>query len=87
MRVFLSRVSYDLEIAEEIRIALIGAGHDVFLRTKSIPAGDDYVAQIRHVIKNTDYMVFLISPASVYPWGYTLSELIAAMDKWLNPSD
>jgi hypothetical protein len=43
MKVFLSYASEDRQIAEEIQLALTGAGHNVFFDRESLaPAGEFY---------------------------------------------
>ena len=44
MIVFLSYASENRDIAEQVNLALTGAGHKVFFDRDSLPAGDDYPA-------------------------------------------
>lgn len=47
MKFFLSYASEDRPLAEEIQLALAGAGHEVFFDRESLPAGGDYHARIK----------------------------------------
>ena len=85
MNVFLSHASEDKEIAEQIQLALVGAGIDVFFDAESLPAGGDYHARIRKAVKNTDLFVFLISNHSIAKGSYCLSELTLARERWPHP--
>ena len=85
MNVFLSHASEDKAIAEQIQLALVGAGIDVFFDAESLPAGGDYHARVRKEVKNTDLFVFLISNHSIAKGSYCLSELTLARERWPHP--
>jgi hypothetical protein len=85
MRLFLSYSSHDRPKAEEIALALEGAGHDVFFDRTDLEGGDDYHGVIRDRVGDSDRFVFLITPASVRPGAYTLSELRLAQERWAHP--
>lgn len=85
MKIFLSYASEDRGPAEEIQLALAGAGHEVFFDRESLPAGGDYHARIRASVEACDLFVFLISPDSVDSGGYTLTEMGYARTKWPHP--
>ncbi|MGH9945005.1 MAG: toll/interleukin-1 receptor domain-containing protein, partial [Pyrinomonadaceae bacterium] len=85
MIIFLSYSSKDRTLAEEIHLALLGGGHEVFFDKSSLPPGGDYNSRIRQAIKKSDAFVFLISPNSVRPGGYALTELSFAKEKWPKP--
>jgi hypothetical protein len=85
MRIFLSVASPDRSKAEEVALALRGDGHNVFLDDQDLPAGDTFHERIRSAIQQADVMVFFVSPHSVSPGRYTLSELKFARDKWPHP--
>lgn len=86
MQIFLSYASEQAILAEEIQLALIGSGHDVFFDRQSLPPGGDFNTRIRQAIDASDGMVFLISPHSVEPGSYALTELEFAKKKWRHPS-
>lgn len=85
MRVFLSYASQDRTRAEEISLALEGRGHDVFFDRSDLEAGEDYHAVIHDRIRRADQFIFLISPRSVRPTAYTLTELRFARERWPHP--
>lgn len=61
MDVFLSFASEDRQIAEQVQLALTGAGHHVFFDKESLPAGGDYHARIRNAIAQSEIFVCLVS--------------------------
>ena len=79
MKLFLSYASEDYNIAEQIAFAL-GPGHQVFFDRDALPPGGDYNARIRAAIIEADGMIFLVSPESVQPGKYTLTELELARE-------
>lgn len=85
MRVFISYASEDRGAAEEIRLALAGAGHKVFFDKESLPPGDDYHERIRRAVERSDVLVFLITHNSVASGSYALTELKYARRKWPHP--
>jgi formylglycine-generating enzyme required for sulfatase activity len=85
MKIFLSHASEDKELADQIHLALVGVGHKVFFDRESLPPGGDYYARIHSAVKSSDLFVFLISPHSVAPGRYTLTELKYARDRWPHP--
>ena len=76
MKIFLSYASEDRPHAEEIQLALAGAGHEVFFDRESLPAGGDYHTRIKASVDAAELFVFLISPHSVAPGGYALTEWV-----------
>lgn len=66
-------------------MALRGDGHVVFLDDTDLPPANTFHERIRQAIEDADLMVFLVSPSSVHPKRYTLSELKFARDKWPHP--
>lgn len=85
MHVFLSVASPERKQAEEVALALRGDGHVVFLDEHDLPVAESYHERIRRAIERADIMVFFISPASISPKRYTLSELKFAQAKWPHP--
>ena len=80
MHIFLSYASENRPRAEEIALALKADGHDVFFDSAKLSGGENYHQVIRAQIAEADLLVFLISPDSVQPGAYTLSELPRALD-------
>lgn len=60
-------------------------GHTVFLDQDNLPEGDGYDAQIRAAIASCDLYLFLISPLSIQPGRYTMTELKFAREQFPNP--
>lgn len=85
MQIFLSYASEDRQVAEQIQLALVGAGHDVFFDIESLPPGGDYHDRIRKAVKRSDLFVFLISSNSVAHGSYALTELGYARERWSHP--
>jgi hypothetical protein len=86
MQIFLSYASEDRSLAEEIQLALLGAGHTVFFDKSSLPSGGDYHSRIRAAVTRSDLVIFLISPNSVVEGSYALTELKFARLKWPHPN-
>jgi TIR domain len=82
MRVFLSYASERLSVAEQIAFALRGRGHKVFFDQTDLPVAVNFDARIEEAIKQSDIMIFLISPESITPGSFTLTELRFARTKW-----
>lgn len=85
MKLFLSYASEDRSLAEEIQLALAGAGHEVFFDRESLPAGGDYHSRIKASVDSAEGFVFLISPDSVATGGYALTEMGYARARWPHP--
>ena len=75
MRIFLSYAREQRSIAERLAFALRAQGHDVFFDRTSLPPGQTYDEKIRHAIDRCHLFVFLISPESIEPASYCLTEL------------
>ena len=86
MRIFLSYASENRPRAEEIALALKGDGHEVFFDSAMLIGGESYHRVIREQIASTDLLLFLISPDSVQPGAYTLTELRMAEERWPSPA-
>ncbi len=86
LKIFLSYASEHKRIAEELAQTLKNSGHDVFFDKDSLPAGEDYHAQIRNGVATCDRFVFLISRSSLEPGRFTLSELEFARKRWPSPA-
>ena len=85
MRIFLSYPSDERDVAERLNVALIQQGHDVFFDRADLPPGLEYDQAIANAIAASDLFVFLITPASVSPGRYTLTEVKLAEERWPNP--
>ena len=85
MNIFLSYASEDRDLADQVQLALGGVGHQVFFDRESLPAAGDYHARIRSAVDQSEVFVFLISPDSVAPGSYALTELKYARGKWPHP--
>lgn len=84
-RIFICHASEDREVALELSTHLRGEGHEVFLDEESLPPGATYVGRIRKALRRSQLFLFLVSPDSVEPKRYTLSELEEAVQKWQRP--
>ena len=87
MRLFLSYANEQRETAEAVALSLRGRGHEVFFDRHDLPPGGGYDARIDTAIRRSHAFIFLISPESVAPGRYTLTELAFARAKWPSPSD
>lgn len=85
VQIFLSYASEQKAQAEAIAFSLRSRGHKVFLDEDDLPPGKSYNEQIEIAIANSDYLLFLISPDSIRPGRYTLTELEHARRKWRSP--
>ena len=85
MKIFLSYSSKDRPKAEEIALALQSQGNDVFFDKDDLSGGEDFHSVIREHVAIADLFVFLISPESVRPGAYTLTELRLIREKWASP--
>lgn len=86
MHLFLSYAGEHRATADAIALRLREAGHDVFFDKDDLPPAQSYDDRIRRGLKESDGLVFLISPESVTPGAYTLTELELARDRWKNPA-
>ena len=87
MKIFLSHSSKDKDIAEKIFLALLESGHDVFYDRDRLQAGKSYNKTIKSELHASDLLVFLISPNSIKPSSYTLTEIKYAQRKWKHPKN
>ena len=87
MQVFLSYASEDRDTAEEIELALRGAGHSVFFDRANLPPGGEFHSRIKAAVLGCDAFVFLVSPHSVMKGGYARTELKFARERWESPAD
>ena len=85
MKIFLSYPSEERSIAERLNVALLQHGHDVFFDRADLPAGQEYDQTIANAIASSELIVFLITPASVTPGRYTLTEIKFTEERWPSP--
>jgi TIR domain len=85
MKLFLSYASKYQTVADEISLALTGAGHEVIFDGAWLKPGDDYNRRIRDAFDQVDGMVFLITPEAVQSGSYALTEMTFAREKWPHP--
>lgn len=84
-KIFLSYASEDRELVEPIYYELISSKYDVFFDTKSLLEGLDFNDRIRKAINDSDFLIYCISPHSISPGSYTLTELRFIEEKWPHP--
>jgi sulfatase modifying factor 1 len=85
MRIFLSYASEDRASADAIRLALESDGHDVFFDREDLPPGGEFHTRIRRGIEESDLVIFLVSPKTLDPGSYTLTEISIAEKSWPKP--
>ena len=86
MDIFISYASEQRVTAEEIALALRAEGHQPFFDRSELPEGDAYNARLREAIRDSELLIFLVSPESVAKGRYTLTELKFAEEKWRSPA-
>ena len=86
MRMFLSYSSSDRTLVEPIYLALRAQGHTVFFDRADLPAGEEYDARIRRAIEKSQLVLFMVSPDSLDPGSYTLTELAIVQKTWGHPA-
>jgi hypothetical protein len=84
--IFLSYPSELAETAASLELSLTADGYAVFRDRSALPPGESFDARIRAAVEDSDLFVFLISPASVSPGRYTLTELKFAEQRWRQPA-
>ncbi len=87
MKIFVSYSHRQSDEAEAIVLSLQGYRHDVFFDRERLKPGQGYDQRIHASIRQADLFVFLISPDSVSPRSYALSELGMARQKWEAPEN
>lgn len=86
MKLFISYAHEQRPIAEEINASLAALGFDVFFDKTGLKTGRGYDGIIKTALEDSDILVFLISPESVSPGSYTMTELGIRQRKYSNPS-
>jgi hypothetical protein len=86
MKIFISYAREQRALADSLSVRLHQEGHNTFLDITNLPPGEGYDASIRASIESADLFIFLISPSSVRPGAYALTELDIVRKRWPNPS-
>jgi hypothetical protein len=63
-KVFISYSRDDIAFADQLVAALESFGFDLLIDRQSIPGGEDWKVQLRHMIVEADSIVFVLSPRS-----------------------
>ena len=82
MKLFISYPSDQKDLAERLRLALEAEDHVVFTDRAELKEGEPYHEALREAIEDADALVFLITPRSVAPGSYALTELDIAQRRW-----
>jgi hypothetical protein len=75
VKLFISYAKAQRRVAEELNAFLSASGHQVTFDRDSFPPGIEYQQAIRQAVESCEVFVFLVSPESVAPRRYTLTEL------------
>jgi hypothetical protein len=86
VKLFISYPSDQRELAERLRLALEEERHAVFTDRSELREGEAYHAALREAIADADAMIYLITPRSVAPGSYALTELDLAQRQWRIPA-
>jgi hypothetical protein len=87
LNIFLSYASEDRIVAEEVQLALSGAGHTVFFDKSSLPPAGNFQSNIEAAVRMADVLVFLVSENSIATGSFALTELKFAKSKWAHPQN
>jgi hypothetical protein len=85
VKLFISYPSDQKNLAEQLRLALEAEGHEVFTDRAELKEGEPYHEALREAIEDAEALVFLITPRSVRPGSYALTELDIAQRRWRSP--
>lgn len=85
MKLFISYPSDQKDLAEQLRLALEAEGHAVFTDRAELKEGEPYHEALREAIEDSDALVFLVTPRSIRPGSYALTELDIAQRRWRSP--
>ena len=85
-KVFLSYAHEYHSTAADVSVCLSARGYNVFFDRSSLKPGKEYNSEIQKAVEKCNLFVFLISPESLKPRSYTLTELGFAKNIWRNPS-
>jgi hypothetical protein len=82
VKLFISYPSDQQMLAERLRLALEAERHEVFTDRAELKEGQPYHEALREAIEAADALVFLITPRSIAPGSYALTELDIAQRRW-----
>lgn len=82
MRLFLSYAREQGSLAARLAARLEEENHSVFFDRTDLEPGDPFDATIRNEIHRADLFIFVVSPQSVEPTSYALTELGLARRRW-----
>lgn len=85
MNIFISYASEDRSTADALAVRLRTEEHEVFLDRDDLPEGDAYDDRIREAVASCDLYLFLVTPLSIQPGRYTMTELKFARERFPNP--
>lgn len=86
MDLFISYSSTDRDLCERLRLGLEAEGHSVFVDRAELKEGEPYHEALRQAVDDADALIFLITPRSVAPGSYALTELDLAQRQWRRPA-
>lgn len=86
VNLFISYSSAFRDLCERLRLALEAEGHSVWVDRAELKEGEPYHAALREGIASADAIIFLVSPQSVAPGSYALTELDLAQRRWRRPA-
>lgn len=86
MRIFISYAREQSDIADRIAVGLKQEGYDVFFDRDDLPPGEGYDREIRRRIRGAQLFICLVSPDSLDPKSYAVTELDIARRRWPDPS-
>lgn len=85
MKVFISYAKEQKELAQNIELALTGAGITTFFDQHDLTPSDEFYTTIRTAIRKSDLFLFIASREALAQNAYTLTELNIAQKKWPHP--
>lgn len=86
MKLFISYPSDQQDLAERLRLALEAEEHEVFTDRSELKEGEPYHEALREAIESADALIFLVTPRSIAPGSYALTELDIAQRRWRSPA-
>jgi hypothetical protein len=86
VKVFISHSHKQRELAKILSSRLRAANYETFHDATDLTPGTAYDQTIREQIAHCDLFMFLLSPDSIRPGSFALSELLIAEAHWPNPT-
>jgi hypothetical protein len=86
VKLFISYPSTQRDLAERLRLALEHEGHAVFTDRAELKEGEAYHEALREAVDDAQGLIFLVTPKSVAPGSYALTELDLAQRQWRSPA-